>query len=55
MKDKYYSLLQKYDLTEAKFSIMMLLTYEKDMTLAPSDLAEKLGSKKSTITGIIKG
>ncbi|PTI73353.1 MarR family transcriptional regulator, partial [Staphylococcus succinus] len=35
--------------------IMMLLTYEKDMTLAPSDLAEKLGSKKSTITGIIKG
>ncbi|MDH9162439.1 MarR family transcriptional regulator [Staphylococcus succinus] len=55
MKDKYDSLLQKYDLTEAKFSIMMLLTYEKDMTLAPSDLAEKLGSKKSTITGIIKG
>ncbi|RIN22459.1 MarR family transcriptional regulator, partial [Staphylococcus succinus] len=34
MKDKYDSLLQKYDLTEAKFSIMMLLTYEKDMTLA---------------------
>lgn len=55
MKDKYDSLLQEYDLTEAKFSIMMLLTYENDMILAPSELAEKLGSKKSTITGIIKG
>ncbi|MFV5901087.1 MarR family winged helix-turn-helix transcriptional regulator [Staphylococcus gallinarum] len=55
MKDKYDSLLQVYNLTEAKFSIMMLLTYEKDMILAPSELAKKLGSKKSTITGIIRG
>lgn len=55
MKDKYDSLLREYDLTEAKFSIMMLLSYERDMILAPSDLSEKLGSKKSTITGIVKG
>lgn len=34
---------------------MMLLSYEKNMTLAPSKLSEKIGSKKSTITGVLKG
>ncbi|MES3696534.1 MarR family winged helix-turn-helix transcriptional regulator [Staphylococcus aureus] len=34
---------------------MMLLSYEKNMTLAPSKLSEKIASKKSTITGVLKG
>lgn len=33
----------------------MLLSYEKNITLAPSKLSEKIGSKKSTITGVLKG
>ncbi|SUN01410.1 transcriptional regulator YetL, MarR family [Mammaliicoccus fleurettii] len=33
----------------------MLLSYEKNMTLAPSKLSEKIGSKKSTRTGVLKG
>jgi len=34
---------------------MMLLSYEKDKMLSPSALSEKIGSKKSTITGVLKG
>lgn len=55
MKLNYDSLLQTYDLSEAKFSIMMLLSYENEMILSPSELAGKTGSKKSTISGVIKG
>ncbi|WP_279743353.1 MarR family winged helix-turn-helix transcriptional regulator, partial [Staphylococcus aureus] len=42
-------------MSESKFTIMMLLSYEKDMILSPSDLSQKIGSKKSTITGVLKG
>ncbi|MFC6402194.1 MarR family winged helix-turn-helix transcriptional regulator [Mammaliicoccus sciuri] len=55
MKLNHDKLLQEFDLSEAKFTIMMLLSYEKNMTLAPSRLSEKIGSKKSTITGVLKG
>ncbi|MBG9979431.1 MarR family winged helix-turn-helix transcriptional regulator [Facklamia lactis] len=55
MKQQHDSLMFEHDLTEAKFSVMMLLSYEEDRTLSPSELAQKIGSKKSTITGIIKG
>ncbi|KAB70014.1 hypothetical protein W477_02679, partial [Staphylococcus aureus VET0171R] len=51
MKLNHDTLLQKFDLSESKFTIMMLLSYEKNMTLAPSKLSEKIASKKSTITG----
>ncbi|MEB7402107.1 hypothetical protein NGC02_11520 [Mammaliicoccus sciuri] len=43
MKLNHDSLLQKFDLPESKFTIMMLLSYEKNMTLAPSKLSEKIG------------
>ncbi|EZX68262.1 hypothetical protein V109_02701, partial [Staphylococcus aureus Chi-10] len=55
MKLNHDTLLQKFDLSESKFTIMMLLSYEKNMTLAPSKLSEKIASKKSTITGVLKG
>nr|WP_317852879.1 MarR family transcriptional regulator [Mammaliicoccus sp. Marseille-Q6498] len=55
MKVNHDFYLQKFDLSESKFTIMMLLSYEKDMTMSPSDLSEKIGSKKSTITGVLKG
>lgn len=55
MKLNHDEFLQKFDLSESKFTIMMLLSYEKDMTLSPSSLSEKIGSKKSTITGVLKG
>lgn len=55
MRNKYDSFIEKYELTEAKFSILMLLSYEKNLTLSPSELSKKIGNKKSTITGIVKG
>ena len=55
MKEKHDNLMQQYEISDAKFTIMMLLTKEQDMTLAPSQLSKKIGSKKSTITGILKG
>lgn len=55
MKLNHDVFLQKFDLSESKFTIMMLLSYEKDMSLSPSNLSEKIGSKKSTITGVLKG
>ena len=51
MRNKYDSFIEKYELTEAKFSILMLLSYEKNLTLSPSELSKKIGNKKSTITG----
>ncbi|MBF0841931.1 MULTISPECIES: MarR family winged helix-turn-helix transcriptional regulator [Mammaliicoccus] len=55
MKLNHDVFLQKFDLSESKFTIMMLLSYEKDKMLSPSALSEKIGSKKSTITGVLKG
>lgn len=55
MKNNYDSFIEDYGLTEAKFSILMLLLYEENLTLSPSELSKKIGNKKSTITGIIKG
>ena len=55
MKSKYDKFIEEYDLSEAKFSILMLLSYEENMTLSPSDLSKKIGNKKSTITGLVKG
>ncbi|HLQ82220.1 MAG TPA: MarR family transcriptional regulator [Pseudogracilibacillus sp.] len=55
IKLNHDALFQKFELSESKFTIMMLLSYEKNMILSPSDLAHKIGSKKSTITGVLKG
>ncbi|WP_016912263.1 MarR family winged helix-turn-helix transcriptional regulator [Mammaliicoccus vitulinus] len=55
MKLNHDVLLQNFDLSESKFTIMMLLSHEKDMLLSPSELSKKIGSKKSTITGVLKG
>ncbi|MGW7988408.1 MarR family transcriptional regulator [Staphylococcus arlettae] len=55
IKMNHDDLFQNFDLSESKFTIMMLLSYEKDMILSPSDLSQKIGSKKSTITGVLKG
>ena len=55
MKNKYDKFIEEYELSEAKFSILMLLSYEENLTLSPSDLSKKIGNKKSTITGLIKG
>lgn len=55
MKLNHDELLKKFDLSEAKFTIIMLLSYERDMMLSPSSLSEKIGSKKSTISGVLKG
>ena len=55
MKKNYDKFSDEFGLTEAKFSIMMLLSYEENMILSPSEISKKIGNKKSTITGILKG
>ncbi|WP_303259774.1 hypothetical protein [Staphylococcus aureus] len=45
IKMNHDDLFQKFDLSESKFTIMMLLSYEKDMILSPSDLSQKIGVK----------
>lgn len=55
IKSNHDFLFQKFELSESKFTIMMLLSYEKDMILLPSNLSRKIGSKKSTISGVLKG
>ncbi|MEJ7298775.1 MarR family transcriptional regulator, partial [Staphylococcus epidermidis] len=55
IKSNHDFLFQKFELSESKFTIMMLLSYEKDMILSPSNLSRKIGSKKSTISGVLKG
>ncbi|MCG3413108.1 MarR family transcriptional regulator [Staphylococcus massiliensis] len=55
MKSHYDTLLQRYNLTQSRFTIMMLLYRENNHTLSPSHLAKKVNAKKSTITGIVDG
>lgn len=49
MKSKYDKFIEEYDLSEAKFSILMLLSYEENMTLSPSDLSKKIGNKNQQL------
>lgn len=45
----------KFDLSEGKFSIMMLLYRQKDYKLSPIELSRMAEVTKGTITGLING
>lgn len=47
--------LYKYNLSQTKFLTLIILFREPEKPLNPTFIAEKLGVKKSTITGIIDG
>lgn len=55
MKNNYDSFIEEYELTEAKFSIMMLLLYEENLTLSPSELSKKIGNKNQLLLVLSKG
>lgn len=48
-------IFDKFNLTEAKFIVLMLLYREPHHKLFASELAEKSGVKRATITGVITG
>ncbi|MGX7419101.1 MarR family winged helix-turn-helix transcriptional regulator [Carnobacterium gallinarum] len=55
MTHSFNQLFEEHDLTEAKFTLLMLLYRQPNYCLLPSELAEKAGVKRSTITGIVTG
>ena len=54
MKNDYDSFIEDYELTEAKFSILMLLLYEENLTLSPSELSKKIGNKSQLLLVLLK-
>ena len=54
MKNNYDSFIEDYGLTEAKFSILMLLLYEENLTLSPSELSKKIGNKNQLLLVLLK-
>lgn len=45
----------KYGLSEGKFTVLMLLLRQPDHCLLPSEIAEKSGVTRGTITGLLDG
>ena len=48
-------LLAQYDLLQGRWWVLVLLMRQEDMTSSPTDLAEKAGVTKATMTGFIDG
>jgi DNA-binding MarR family transcriptional regulator len=49
------SYLGSYELSEGKLTVLMLLRESPDYSLSPSELAEKAGVTRGTITGFLDG
>jgi DNA-binding MarR family transcriptional regulator len=49
------ALLAKHGLLQGRWWVLVLLLRQEDMTSSPSDLAEKAGVTKATMTGFIDG
>ncbi len=47
--------LARYGMSQGRFTVLMLLNREPEKGLNPSDLAERAGVKRATITGLIDG
>lgn len=50
--DRYYA---GHGVSSGRFSVLMLLNREPDKGLTPSDLAEKAGVTRATMTGLLDG
>ncbi|PHC82963.1 MarR family transcriptional regulator [Bacillus wiedmannii] len=55
VSDAFQVYFSKFGLSEGKFIILMLLLRESDHALIPSELAEKAGVTRGTITGLLDG
>ncbi|KAF1297093.1 MarR family transcriptional regulator [Enterococcus sp. JM4C] len=55
IEKRYDQLLEKFDLTESRFAILMFLFYSADKQLLPSEIAEKLGVARPTASKLLKG
>lgn len=53
MQKAYDSVLEQYGLSESKFIILMFLERAADHSLMPSELADKLGASRATITKLV--
>ena len=53
MQKAYDSVLEQYGLSESKFIILMFLERAVDHSLMPSELADKLGASRATITKLV--
>ncbi|WP_270334528.1 MarR family winged helix-turn-helix transcriptional regulator [Ligilactobacillus acidipiscis] len=54
--EKEYNLLfEKFNLSESRFTILMFLFYAKNKQLLPSEIANKLGVARPTISKMLKG
>ncbi|WNN67637.1 MarR family winged helix-turn-helix transcriptional regulator [Lactococcus lactis] len=54
MQKQYDILLDKFELTESRFIILMFLKRAEENKLLPSEIAEKLGSSRPTVSKILK-
>lgn len=55
ISDALDKLLAQHDLLQGRWWVLVLLMRQDDMTSSPSDLAEKAGVTKATMTGFIDG
>lgn len=53
MQKAYDAVLEQYGLSESKFIILMFLERAEKHSLMPSELAEKLGASRATITKLV--
>ena len=49
------ALLSSYGTSQGKFTVLMLLNREPDVGISPSDLADRSGVTRATITGLLDG
>lgn len=55
IEKEYDQLLEKYKLSESRFSILMFLSFSEDEKLLPSEIADKLNVTRPTASKLIKG
>ncbi len=51
----YQQFYEKYNLSEAKFSVLMLLNRADQNQLSPSDIAEQAGITRASVTPLLDG
>ncbi|SDI38486.1 MarR family winged helix-turn-helix transcriptional regulator [Alteribacillus bidgolensis] len=55
LSDSYQFYFSKHGLSEGKFTILMLLYRDSNKALFPSELAERAGVTRGTVTGLLDG
>ncbi|MFC6261265.1 MarR family winged helix-turn-helix transcriptional regulator [Levilactobacillus fujinensis] len=55
MQRQYDQVLANSELSESKFIILMFLAQATQQQLAPSELADKLGATRATVSKLLKG